>query len=129
MPTLDMFGPFPLTDEEVDKRVKKNMIGNYAYGYKEIQKGKRVFIVRYVGRSDNDLRQEIKMRHKTDAKFTDSDCQCFRFSYAENKKDAYEKECRNYHDFGESISLLNEVHPAKPEDDDIYHCPIVHCDK
>lgn len=127
MATLDMYGPFRLNNEEVDKRVRENKIGNYAYGYIGYKKGKRTFIVRYVGRSDNDLRQEIKTRYKTDAKFTDNDCLYFKFSYAENKKEAYEKECRNYHDFGGSECLYNDIHPARPAGKQ-YSCPIKGCE-
>lgn len=127
MATLDMLGPFPLTDEEVNKRVMENKKGNYAYGYIEDKDKKKVFIVRYVGRSDTDLCEEIKSRHKSDKKFTEQDCQCFKFSYASSAKEAYEKECRNFHDFGENIHLLNEVHPAKPEDFKDYKCPITSC--
>ena len=48
------------------------------------------------------------------------------FSYAENSKEAFEKECKNYHDFGGDIgSLDNDIHPDRPEGKD-YECPI--CD-
>ena len=130
MPSLNMIGPFVLTDEEVDRVVAENKMGNYAYGYIEKKEdAHRSFIVRYVGRSTTDLRQEIKDRHKKDKKFTDRDCQYFKFSYAKNELEAYEKECRNFHDFGEEKFLLNDIHPAKPEDNDLYVCPVEGCDR
>lgn len=50
----------------------------------------------------------------------------FKSSYAENVQEAYEKECRNYHDFGGDRGKLRKtVHPAKSED---YkgNCPVCH---
>ena len=45
-------------------------------------------------------------------------------SNASNVKEAYDKECRNYHDFGGDEGLLNNVkHPDKPAEQD-YKCPI-----
>lgn len=126
MASLNMRGPFPLTDEEVNLRVEGNKMGNYAYGYLEERDGRQIFIVRYVGRSTTDLREEIKARYKSE-KFPRVDCEHFKFSYAENVRDAYEKECRNFHDFGGEQSLLNEIHPAKPKDDGSYSCPIEGC--
>lgn len=43
-----------------------------------------------------------------------------------NSKEAFEKECKNYHDFGGDIgSLDNDIHPDRPEGKE-YECPI--CD-
>ena len=48
----------------------------------------------------------------------------FKFSYANNAKEAFEKECRNYHDFGGDDGILdNKVHPDRPERTE-YDCPI-----
>lgn len=127
--SLNMKGPYILSDEEVDKRVERGKMGNYAYGYVERKDGKGIFIVRYVGRSTTDLQTEIKERHKKDPKFSQEDCKSFKFSYASSEKEAYEKECINFHDFGGCASLLNEVHPAKPQDGEQYHCPVVGCDR
>lgn len=129
MASLNMRGPFLLTDEEVNLRVEEGKMGNYAYGYLEERDGRQIFIVRYVGRSTTDLREEIKNRHKSDNKFTKADCEQFKFSYAESEREAYEKECRNFHDFGGEQSLLNEVHPAKPKDDGLYSCPVDGCER
>ena len=105
-----MEGPYLLTEKEVDKRIEKNRAGNYAYGYSE----DGTFYVKYVGRSDTDLNGRIK--HGI------GQYREFKFSYAENSKDAFEKECKNYHDFGGSDSLDNDIHPDKPDDTD-YECP------
>ena len=129
MPSLNMRGPFILTDEEVNNRVDSGKMGNYAYGYLQEREGRQIFIVRYVGRSLTDLREEIKSRHKSEAKFTKLDCEYFKFSYAGSVREAYEKECQNFHDFGEQESLLNEDHPSKPTDNGSYHCPVPSCAK
>ncbi len=129
MASLNMRGPFVLTDDEVNRRVEDGRIGNYAYGYVDERDGRQVFVVRYVGRSATNLRDEIKNRHKSDDKFTKEDCEFFKFSYADTEREAYEKECQNFHDFGGEESLLNEVHPAKPNEDGSYHCPIEGCNK
>lgn len=47
----------------------------------------------------------------------------FKYSIAYTKKSAFEKECRNYHDFGESDTLDNIDHPDKPDFTD-YKCPV-----
>jgi len=127
MASLNMRGPFLLTDEEVNIRVEEGKMGNYAYGYLEKRDGRQIFIVRYVGRSTTDLRREIKERHKSESKFTPLDCEYFKFSYATSVREAYEKECHNFHDFGEEQSLLNDAHPAKPEEGGSYCCPVEGC--
>ena len=46
----------------------------------------------------------------------DSSYTRFAYSYAPSAKAAFEKECRNYHDFGGDYgSLDNKQHPCRPE--------------
>lgn len=122
MATLDMLGPFALTDNEVNKSVPENVMGNYAFGY--IDKEDGAFVVCYVGRSDFDLKKEIKQQMRTHRA---KGCDHFMFSTAKTKKEAFEKECRNYHDFGECDCLNNDIHPAKPAGTK-YNCPIEGCE-
>ncbi len=110
MPSLNMKGPYPLNEDEINKQITKISPGNYAYGHTE----DNTFYVQYVGRSDNDLNDRIK--HGI------GDYEQFKYSYAKSAKEAYEKECQNYHDFGES-KLDNKNHPDKPDDTD-YKCPV-----
>jgi hypothetical protein len=42
----------------------------------------------------------------------DSSYTSFAYSYAPSAEAAFEKECRNYHDFGGSDGLDNEAHPV-----------------
>lgn len=121
MASLNMRGPFPLTDEEVNNRVEEGRMGNYAYGYID-ESGQ--FVVMYVGRSDLDLHERIGHGIEEFAKHPEYRYECFKFSYATTAQEAYEKECRNYHDFGgEDGSLVNAVHPAKPEGTPV-DCPV-----
>ena len=123
MASLNMGISYALTNEDIEHIVAENRIGNYALGYLN---AKATFIVRYVGRSDSDLRERIK--HGIVDMAADPSCRYerFKFSYAENVHEAYEKECRNYHDFGgDRGKLRNTIHPAKPEG---YNgkCPVCH---
>lgn len=121
MATLNMTGPYPLTTKKVNELVE-DKIGNYAFG--KLEDGK--WYVKYVGRSDSQLCTEIKQQAKKH-KMLDVEGYEFKFSYASNVTEAYEKECQNYHDFGGSVSLQNKVHPAKPKDNNHYHCPVEDC--
>ncbi len=102
MATLGMEGPFDLTVVAVDREVKKVQAGHYALGRVDKDDGK--FIVTYVGRSDSDLPGRIK---DWVDRYTS-----FKYSYADSEKAAFEKECKNYHDFSPPD---NKVHPAIPD--------------
>lgn len=113
MASLNMGISYDLTYDEIDRLVAEKRKGNYAFGYLD-ERG--VFIVRYVGRSDSDLRERIK--HGITDMMADPTCRYerFKFSYAKSEQEAYEKECQNYHDFGGLEGLLvNKNHPDKPE--------------
>jgi hypothetical protein len=122
MASLGMKGSFPLTKEEIDKQIPEKVIGNYAYGHSKVNsEGREVFHVDYVGRADEEpLRERIK--HGINEGYKE-----FKFSTATNVKDAFEKECQNWHDFGGPDGQLdNKIHPDKPNGTD-YKCPI--CEK
>lgn len=118
MASLDMLGPFALTDDEVNKRVPENVMCNYAFLQNKWLAGE--YIVRYVGRSDSDLKKEIKQQMRTDRA---KGCTHFKYSIAKSVKEAFEKECRNYHDFGGNTKLHNKNHPNKPDGTE-YECPV-----
>lgn len=122
MASLDMLGPFALTDAEVNKIVPENVMGNYAFLQKKWLAGE--YIVRYVGRSDSDLKKEIKQQMRTDRA---KGCTHFKYSIAKSVKEAFEKECRNYHDFGGNTKLHNKNHPDKPDGTE-YECPVEGCE-
>lgn len=111
MPSLNMEGPYPLTTEDIDANVLKEVIGNYALG--KIAQGQ--FVVMYVGRSDSDLCGRIK-------DYIGGPYAHFMFSYSTNAVFAYQKECENYHDFFD-LGLDNDIHPHKPAGHSNWKCP------
>jgi len=113
MASLDMNGPYPLTDNEIDRRVTRTSPGNYGLGY---TKDDGTFIVEYVGRSDDDVNSRLH-------DWTGKKYKQFKYSYANSPKEAFEKECRNYHDFGSSEKLDNDIHPDRPNGTN-WKCPV-----
>ncbi len=103
MASLGMGEPFPLNEGEVSARVASAMIGNYALGYIGGDGG---FFPQYAGRSDHDVKGRLLEWQK------DGSYAAFKFSYAATVREAFEKECRNFHDFS---NMDNEVHPARPQ--------------
>jgi len=110
MAKLNMRGSYELTNEKIDEVVTKTSAGNYALGYVKDNS----FYVKYVGRADSDVNDRLKKW----VGYYD----CFKFSYASSPKAAFEKECENYHDFGETKSLDNKIHPDRP-DGASWKCP------
>lgn len=113
MPSLGMEGPYELTTDMIDECVTRKSCGNYALGVVSNSS----FSVRYVGRSDDDLNARLKSWVAKSSRYSH-----FKFSYASSPKEAFEKECRNYHDF-DSGKLDNEKHPERPDNTD-WKCPV-----
>ena len=113
MSTLDMNGSYKLDEETVNKIVTKTSVGNYALGKKN-EKGN--FSVCYVGRSDSDVKNRLLYWVENSSR------PLFKYSYTTSIKEAFEKECKNYHDFDPTD---NDIHPDRPEGKD-WKCP--HCD-
>ena len=112
MASLGMNGPYDLTTSEIDRVITKTSAGNYALGYVNDD---NVFIVQYVGRSDSDVNGRLKT-------WVGKKYKKFKYSYASSPKAAFEKECENYHDFGESEKLDNSMHPDRPNESG-WKCP------
>ncbi|MBE6084378.1 MAG: hypothetical protein E7203_02730 [Selenomonas ruminantium] len=117
MASLDMKGPYPYNKSTIEKEVYPNRIGNYALGY--IDSG-NIFRVQYVGRS---IDMGVRERLLSHIESGDNEYESFKYSYAKSEKEAFEKECKNYHDFGENKKLKNDIHPSRINN---YRCPI--CD-
>lgn len=120
MSSLDMDGPFKLDPATVRQLVRGGLPGNFALGH--LDGGKR-FAVQYVGRHDDDvltglmaaLRTGIGKPGLTGRLFGGQHkANAFKFSYAADQRAAYEKQCRNYHDFNGSGNLENGTHPTPP---------------
>lgn len=106
-----MNGPYVFNNETINKEVTRTSAGNYALGYIEDNR----FIVQYVGRADSDVAARLKQHIGENYKR-------FKFSYATSPKAAFEKECENYHDFGEKGTLDNKIHPDRPKNSG-WKCP------
>ena len=117
MTSLDMDGPFDLTDKTIDSKVPAQLIGNFALGY--INKNNK-FVVKVVGRADADLRREIKAAQRQYAGgflarlFGGGTLDKFKFSFANTADAAYQVECRIFETFGGTEKLLNKQPPTPP---------------
>ncbi len=116
MPKTGFGSAIGLTDDDIDSSVKKISPGSYALGR---LKTDGTFIVKYVGRSDNNLNERL---HDWVGEYD-----YFKAGYYPTAKQAYEKECTLYHDFGEDRLLDNKVHPACPKNTN-WKCPVNGCD-
>jgi hypothetical protein len=107
--TLGMTKPLTLSDAVINS-LHSEFAGNYAYGRLNIE---GAFEVLYVGRFDPNCSDRMKHGIGKYPHFT--------FSYAASIRDAFEKECNNYHDFNPPD---NRIHPARPNGT-LLKCP--HC--
>jgi hypothetical protein len=107
-----MQGPYPLDEKSIDTIVTKTLPGNYALGTVKDYK----FIVKCVGRSDTDINAQLKT-------WVGKNYTRFKFSYATSFKAAFLKECKNFHDFGGTNKLDNNIHPTRPLDTE-WGCPV-----
>jgi hypothetical protein len=137
---LDMNGSFPLTHDTIDEVLSRRAPGNYALGYQD----GATFLVFYVGRSESDVRARLhewvdapsasgraapqacspwfaqragsfRTAALALAPGVSSGYTRFAYSYASSGDAAFQKECRNYEDFGGARELDNAAHPAAPE--------------
>lgn len=103
MARTGLLGPFALDSASIDRYVGNN-IGAYALGASN-ERGE--LAVRYVGRSDTDVNQQLKSWVGRYAQFE--------YRHFLSARAAFEKECRLFHDFGGTARLDNAAHPARPD--------------
>jgi len=109
---LDLqYGPFDFDVKTIEAKVEGARKGNFALGYLKQPTGG--FVAKYVSRSDTDLKEDLLFNLPKS-----STRQKFKFDYTQTEKEAFEKECRNYHDFRKQLE--NEEHPRLPRDK---NCP------
>ena len=108
MPSTGLHGPRPLTTQNIDAAVRGKGPGAYALGYTD---AKGVFIVSYVGRSDDDINGRLK-------DWVGTNYAQFKYGFLDSPKAAFEKECQIFHDFGGTKLLDNDIHPARPKGTD-----------
>lgn len=93
--------------------MKPYVPGVFAIGY---TRENGAFVVRYIGRSDSDTRDELKSVP------TDETAR-FKWAEAPSQQSAFEVQCKLYHDFGGSRTLENEIHPERPRGVN-WKCPV-----
>ena len=137
---LGMSGPFPLTHHGVDRAVGGTAPGNYALGYRDGATFLVFYVGRSDLDLHADLRAWVgapspcshrmpsaqapwSLREARGWAFAtprlasasaavDSSYTCFAYSFADDAEAAFEKECRNFEDFGATRALDNALHPA-----------------
>jgi hypothetical protein len=113
MPKLGMRGPYDLNPSKVDEVVRSHVPGVFATGY---TKETGAFVVRYIGRSDSDVRSELRAQEMDETAR-------FKWVEAASAHSAFEAQCRLYHDFGGNDALENEYHPYAPDGTN-WRCPV-----
>jgi hypothetical protein len=142
MGSLEMRGCFPLTDAAINEIVSRLSPGNFALGY-VLEGTFTVFLVGrsdsdvrsrlhdWVGASSRYARHAPACRAAWRATLREGSTQTaprllrvglgiesgythFAYSYARSAEEAFEKECRNYQEFGGRRALDNESAPAPP---------------
>ncbi len=112
MASTGLMGPFILTNNTTDRNVTLKSLGAYTLGNSNTI---GIYIVRYVGRSDDDVNKRLKNRV---GKYIQ-----FKFGYYNSPKASFEKECFLYHDFGGNEEKLdNYNHPQRPAETN-WECP------
>ena len=125
MPLLKLdFKHIRTTDKNIEK-VPKFEHANFALGYVN---NRHKFVPAFVGRTNGNLREELKdivnQKREEGQEYTH-----FKYRQAESELEAYQKECKNYHDFlyrkdGVTKQLHNTMHPIKPSGGS---CPVDSC--
>ena len=140
MGLLEMNGPYALTDETIDETLIRTSPGNYALGYMDGAAFVVFYVGRsdsdvkerlhgWVGAPSRYERYAPSTQAACGSRLrgplplgtpaldrvgvgVDSSYTRFAYSYTPSAQAAFEKECRNYHDFGARAGLDNEVHPV-----------------
>jgi hypothetical protein len=139
MGPLEMSGSFPLDDEVIDEVVSRTSPGNYALGYLDgttflvfyvgrSDSDVRLRLHEWVGRPSRYARYAPSAKAAWGARRrgrlpldspaqdrvarVESSYTRFAYSYASSPEAAFEKECRNYDDFGGSGALDNAARPV-----------------
>ena len=104
----------------IDQYVKKRSKGVYVLTLVREQP------ILYVGRSDKDNLNERLKDHRTNTSPSKNQQYAyFKFKITSSEKEAYEDECRLWHEHG-APPPDNMIHPDKP-DGTTYSCPVTGC--
>ena len=147
--SLQMAGSYPLTDQSIDQQVERISPGNYALGYMQGDTFLVFYVGRSDSDLNRQLHEWVGAPSPFDryapratapwglrragalplgspafepvGNGVDTSYTRFAFSYAPSPDAAFQKECRNYDDFGRSGGLDNRIHPVPPLTDGA-HC-------
>jgi len=114
MANTGLSGPYRLVDYEINQNIDR-CPGTYVLGYINQE---NLFAIKYVGRSDIDLNKRLH-------DWIGENYSSFKASCFNTAKEAFNRECQIYHDFGGSERLDNKEHPDRPDNAN-WECPI--CD-
>lgn len=113
MATTQLSGPYRLQFDDISAVVRLKSAGAFALGYVN---DRNTFCIRYVGRSDDDVKARL-------CEMIGSE-QFFKFSYFVSSVGAFLKECELFHDFK---PIGNRFHPERPRGTSLV-CPRCHTD-
>lgn len=108
MTNTGLLGPYHLTFDGIDAAVDRKSAGVYALGHSS-HDGK--FVVRHVGRSDDDVKARLR-------DYIGSDI-LFKYRYFTSPKHAFLKECELFHTFSPAG---NRIHPGRQAGSN-WECP------
>ncbi len=119
---LDMDDTYALTPQWIDEVVPEGYAGFYAIGNANGQR----FEVRYVGRSDSDVHQELRRQEEKNRARGHNPYKYFKYRLAKSAQAAFEIECQVFHESGGSDNLDNKTHPARLKKSG-WQCPVDNC--
>jgi hypothetical protein len=105
MQSTEIEGPYSLNAQKIAEVVARTSAGNYALGCVR----ENGFCVQYVGRADDDLAKRLRSWVREYTRY-----KSFVFSYAPDPREAFDRECEDFHDFGGTERLDNTAHPKRP---------------
>ena len=116
MAQTGLLGPYPLTEEAIQKFVTDAKDWSSASVYALGPVREKHFYIRRVGHAEGNLAEVLK---KYLGQYV-----AFRFKFFRSTRTAYNKECYLYHDFKPKD---NEEHPVKPKNTK-FTCPVASCE-
>lgn len=111
---------YPLNEESIEAHIPDGVMpANYRIGRLV---GQSYFVI-YVGRVDYRADRGLKDRMLDHVGEFYGDCY-FEWNSSLTPLDAYKRECRDYHCWGQFGHLENKIHPRKPEGYKLTMCPV-----
>lgn len=118
---------YPLTEKGIASLTTDWHCGNYIICSANVSADRGCVVARvaYVGRVDKSPIKSRLLDHLREERFKEASWY-FHVRRADAPKEAYERECRDYHRFLEADdtgAFMNKIHPDRP-DGETFHCPV-----